>query len=393
MAHQTILNTLLMAGVAFTTACTPLQTTRMHDGPDAVVTGTVDPASAVDERTPGGMPDTHDPGGIEATDIPRWSENPPLSPGDRLQIHIVDGEGFNGRYELGMDGTLQLPHLPALAVAGGDARHAEAQIRTALVAADLFKPHRVRVSVRVHEWSHVQVHVSGAVFDPGMVTINVRNPEERALKDNLASGDFPSERMLAAALRAAGGIRPDAAVDQIRLIRNGRLRQLDYSGLLQGRRTLQVPLMSGDTIVVPGSGSYDAALVAPSAITPPGIRVFLSNLTVPAAGNALSAISKQSSSLPYGSRLLTATFSANCVGGVNSTNAARHVLLVRTNPLSGQQETIEQPISALLQAPYRHDLNPLLMPNDSIACYDSGVTSLRDIARTLADILLPFTLL
>ena len=393
MVHQTILYALIMAGVAFTAACTPLQTTRMHDGPETVVIGTGYPVSAVDERTPGGMPDTHDPGGIDATGIPRWSENPPLSPGDRLQIHIVDGDGFSGRYELGMDGTLQLPHLPALAVAGRDTRHAEAQISTALVAAELFNPRRVRVSVRVHEWSHVQVHVSGAVFDPGRVTINVRSPEERALKGNLASGDFPSERMLAAALRAAGGARPDAAIDRIRLIRNGRVRLVDYSGLLQGHRTLSVPLMSGDTIVVPGSGRYDAALVAPSVITPPGIRVFLSNLTVPAAGNALSAVSKQSSSLPYGSRLLTATFSANCVGGTNSTNAARQVVLVRSNPLSGQQETIEQPINALLQAPHRDDLNPLLMPNDSIACYDSGVTSLRDIARTLADILLPFSLL
>lgn len=393
MAHLTILYTLVMAGVVLTAACTPLQTTRLHADPDAAVNVAAHPATAGDAHTPGETHGVHDPGGVEATETTRWSGNPPLSPGDRLQIHIIDGEGFSGRYELGMDGTLQLPHLPALSVAGRDTRHAEAEIGTALVAAELFKPHRTRVSVRVHEWSHVQVHVSGAVFDPGMVTINVRSPEERALKGNLASGDFPSERMLAAALRAAGGVRPDAAVDRIRLVRDGTVRQVDYSGLVEGRRTPSVPLMSGDTIIVPGSGRYDTALVTPSAITPPGIRVFLSNLTVPAAGNALSAISKQSSSLPYGSRLLTATFSANCVGGANSTNAARHVVLVRTNPLGGQQETIEQPINALLQAPHRHDLNPLLMPNDSIACYDSGVTSLRDIARTLADILLPFTLL
>jgi hypothetical protein len=162
---------------------------------------------------------------------------------------------------------------------------------------------------------------------------------------------------------------------------------------MQGRRVPAIPLMSGDTIVVPSSGRFDPGLVALSAITPPGIRVFLSNLTVPATGNAISAVSKEASSLPYGSRLLTAAFAANCVGGVNITSAARHAVLVRTDPLSGREEALERPIHELLQAPHHDDVNPLVMPNDAISCYDSGVTNLRDIARTLFDILLPLSLL
>ncbi|MFT5176815.1 MAG: polysaccharide export outer membrane protein, partial [Gammaproteobacteria bacterium] len=245
----------------------------------------------------------------------------------------------------------------------------------------------------VHEWSHVQVHVSGAVFAPGMVSVNGRSPEERALKANLTAGDFPSGRMLAAALREAGGIRPDAAIERIELIRNGKSVRVSYAGLMQGQAIAAVPLMSGDRVVVPSSGRIDPDLVALSAITPPGVRVFLSNLTVSADGNAAPAVSKDASSLPYGSRLLSATFSANCVGGVNATSAARYAVLVRTDPISGRQETLERPIHALLQAPHHNDLNPLLMPNDAIACYDSGVTNLRDIARTVFDLLLPLTLL
>ena len=133
--------------------------------------------------------------------------------------------------------------------------------------------------------------------------------------------------------------------------------------------------------------------MAPSAITPPGIRVFLSNLVTPAPGNAASAIEKHATSLPYGSRLLTAAISANCVGGTNTTNGSRHAVLVRTDPMSGREETIERPVHELLRAPERNDVNPFVMPNDSVVCYDSGVTNLRDIARTLGDILLPFTLL
>lgn len=330
---------------------------------------------------------------IDPPSLPRWAENPPLSPGDRLQVEVQDGEGFSGRYEVGIDGALQLPYLPALPVAGSDTRAAEVQISAALVTAEFFKPDRLRVSVRVHEWSHAQVHVSGAVFDPGMVSINARNPEERALKRDLASGDFPSQRMLTAALRAAGGVRPDAAVDAIQVIRSGRTLVVDYSGLIQGHAVAAVPLMSGDRVVVSSSGKFDAALVAPSAITPPGIRIFMSNLTTPATGNAASAIGKVASSLPYGSRLLTAAVSANCVGGTQSTSAGRLVVLVRSAADRDAERVIERPIDDLLREPQRDDLNPFVMPNDSVACYDSGVTNLRDIARALGEILLPLSLL
>jgi len=151
--------------------------------------------------------------------------------------------------------------------------------------------------------------------------------------------------------------------------------------------------MSGDRIRVPGSGRFDRNLLAPSAITPPGIRVFLSNLSVPATGNAASAIGKNATSLPYGSRLLTAGVSANCVGGTQTTNAGRYLVLVRTDPLRGQEEVIERTLRDLLETPHRDEVNPFLMPNDSVACYDSGVTNLRDIARTLGDLLLPLSLL
>lgn len=328
-----------------------------------------------------------------ATSTSPWAEAPPLSPGDRLQVEIEDGEGFSGRYEIDIDGTLRLPHLAPIAVAGHATDEAEAMVAQALVDAELFRPHRVRVSVRVHEWAHVQVFVSGAVFAPGMVSVNVRSAEERALKTNLASGDFPSERLLPAALRAAGGVRPDASVDNILLTRDGVTTRVDYSRLLTGGSVPPVPLMSGDRITIPNSGQLDDRLVLPSAITPPGIRVFLSNLTVPAQGNSPSAIGKDATSLPYGTRLLTAAVSANCVGGTHMTSAGRHVVLVRSEPLLGHEEALDQPINALLKSPQDSRINPHLMPNDSVACYDSGVTNLRDIAATIAALLLPFGML
>ncbi len=328
-----------------------------------------------------------------STELPRWSElRPALSPGDRLHIRVHNGDDFSGIYEVDIDGAVNIPYLPSQHVAGHDVSYAETLIATALVESGQFRPSRVWVSVRVQQWASIQVNVGGAVFNSGIVTINVRDAEERTQKSTQYSGDFPPERLLPAALRSAGGVRPDAAIDTITLIRNGVSRIVDLSGVTDGRPIPAIPLMTGDTIVVPTSGKMDRKLLVPSIITAPGIRVFLSNLTVPSRSNATSAIGKESTSLPYGSRLITAMTAANCFGGTVSTNAARYGVLVRKNPLNGKQEVETRSIKELLMNPDNDDINVFLMPNDSVGCYDSGVTNIREIANTIFDIIVPFSL-
>lgn len=374
-------------------SCTPLgqskSSSRMMDGDKAAMYGV---ESSLRQAPYVAFPANESIPVLKASQLPRWIETPPLSPGDRLLINVLDGEEFNGRYEIDIGGALMLPHLPKLMVAGSSVEDVEQLIARALVSAEWFKPLLVRVSVRVHEWTHVQVYVRGAVFSSGLVTVNSRNSEDRALKDNLMSGDFPTERLLNSALRAAGGVRPDANLAAIELVRNGQSLRIDYRGLMNGRVVPSIPLMSGDQIVVPESGVFNPQLVAPSMITPPGVRVFLSNLTVPAMNNASSAIGKHATSLPYGSRLLTAALSANCVGGAQLTNASRYTVLVRNNPVTGSEELVERSLKDLLSEPQHNTINPYLMPNDGIACYDSGVTNLREIARTITDLILPFSL-
>ena len=43
--------------------------------------------------------------------------------------------------------------------------------------------------------------------------------------------------------------------------------------------------------------------------------------------------------------------------------------------------------------PNKARINPYLMPNDAVACYDSDITNYRDIAKTLTDLIIPFKLL
>ncbi len=320
-----------------------------------------------------------------------WPSNKPaLSPGDRLQLRVENGEEFSGTYEVDVDGSINLPFLPPIQVAGRSLLHARQMVSDALVHAGYFRRDLLAVSLLVQEWSTVQVNVGGAVFAPGMVSINVRRAEDRALRSALVSGDFPSERFVSAALRSAGGVRPDADLSRILLIRQGQTMQIDLSGIPAGLGGDRQALISGDQLIVPSTGRFDEGLARPSAVTPPGIRVFMSNLTVPATDNSKSAINNFSSGLPYGTRFLSGLISANCVGGTSAVNSRRFGVLVTRNPLTGETEVIQRQIHQLLNEPEKEALNPHLMPNDGIACYDSGVTNLRDIGRTIADIISPF---
>jgi protein involved in polysaccharide export with SLBB domain len=318
---------------------------------------------------------------------------PPLSPGDRVNVSVLDGEEFSGIFEIDLDGTLQLPYNAPLRLAGLTSRTAARVIARALVEGGFIRAHAVRVSVHVQQWAPVHVSVSGAVFEPGRHRINDRAAEQRIHKSTQLAGDYAPERDLAAALRAAGGIRPDAAVNRVEITRNGQTVRVDLSAILVGGQLEDIPLAAGDQIHVPKTGEFRETLVRPSAITPPGIRVFLSNLTVPATSNASSGVSSDATRLPYGTRLLNAAFSANCVGGAGSTNSRRYVLLVSNNPITGAPEVVDRSVAQLVARPWEPTINPVLMPGDGVACYDSDVTNVREVARTVTDILLPLGIL
>jgi hypothetical protein len=119
------------------------------------------------------------------------------------------------------------------------------------------------------------------------------------------------------------------------------------------------------------------------------MRVFMSNLTQPAASNNAANVESYATNLPYGTRLLQAAASANCMGGADSTNARRSIVLISLNPLTNQTEVIERSVEELIKNANREDQNPFLLPNDAVACYDSGVTNLREVARTLGEVLGP----
>ncbi|MCL1057906.1 polysaccharide biosynthesis/export family protein [Shewanella gelidimarina] len=320
-------------------------------------------------------------------------QNIRLSVGDRLNVNVLNGLEFSGKVEVNNDGYIYLPYLQPVHAKGLDVQQLSTSIAQHLVEQDFMLKDSVRISITPLKWAPVQVTVSGGVFEPGQHKINKKTDTVIIDDSGSHSGDQAVERSIAAALRASGGVRPDANISEIIVIRDQHSFKLDLSGVIHGYPVPSMTLMSGDHIHVPQHDYFDDALARPSQITAPGIRVFLSNLTQPASSNSQSAVDTDATRFPYGTRLLSGAIAANCVGGAQSTNASRHLLLITKNPLTSEMDVIERSMDSLIRHSWETGMNPILMPGDGIACYDSRVTNMREIARTITEILVPATLL
>jgi len=315
----------------------------------------------------------------------------PLGPGDRLNLTVAgDPDFLTGTYVVSEDGTLTVEPGLSLVAGGRSVAELERAIRRELVARWLVRalPGNVRLSLGVA--AAQPVVVEGAVFDPGQITVGERGPEGSSLvTDHPTRGDVNSQRRLSVALRAAGGVRPDAVIDSIYLERGGRTARIDLSPLLGGvsGAAFDPPLTAGDRIIVPSDGCFHAELVRPTQVTAPGVRVYMSNLARPGNG-APGGVSRDTTGLPYGARLLDGLVGANCVGG-SVLNARRSAVLMSRNPINGRAVVISRSVEALVRRADRDDINPYLMPGDSIACYDSAAMAFSDVVNLLGSVAAP----
>ena len=309
-----------------------------------------------------------------------------LSRGDLLVVAIGDDKVLSGPAEIGQDGKLHLPHLNAVQAHGRTLDAVEADIRAHLVR-DGFYRVAPRVSIRQSDKAAAKVHVAGAVFEPGSVIVgDVRGDAVDRARQN-AIGASGEGRTLARALASAGGVRPDADLANITVIRAGQRITVDARPAVEGRPFDDMILIADDQIEVPSRECFQEALMAPLPLTAPGVKVFLSNLTEPADSNALSAIGKDGRELRYGTRFIQAVVGMNCVGGTAATNADRYAVLFSRNPLTKESIVIERRLEDLLRRADRDELDPFILPGDAIACYDSTVTNIVEVARSIATVL------
>jgi len=312
-----------------------------------------------------------------------------LSIGDILKIEIEDGEEFSGLVEINVDGTIDLPYLTPLSAAGKSLEALENFIAHRLVKDGYFRRGFAIVSAGLVQTGARRISVSGAVFQAGVFSINERKADDISANEQEAYGEGAYGTTVATALKRAAGIRPDADIANVVLIRNGNRRVLDMSGAFSGKAIENPPVLSGDQIIVPSRGCFQETLARASAVTTPGVRLYMSNLTQPATSNAQSAIGRDSINFPYGARLLQAIVSANCVGGIHVTNANRYVVYMTKDWDSGRTIVVERPVEALVRRADRDNFNPFLQEGDALACYDSAVTNARDVIRMIGEVASP----
>lgn len=319
----------------------------------------------------------------------------PLSPGDRLEVSIPNEKYFARVYEINQAGEIEVPFLGRLPITGLEPTQAEAKLTDALIQAEYFPPGKLNLSMQVLRWAPIPVGVSGEVFQPGQTVINLVAEDDKQLSitnnTQQISGDFPPNRFLTRAIRSAGGILPTADISQIRIVRGNREKVVDLTGIFTGGPIEDIPLVAGDQVIVPAANRYQSELMRPSPITLSGIKVFVSNLTTPASSNASAAINNRNEGItfPYGARFSQAVVGTNCAGGTKGTNANRTAVLVRSDRISGKSIFLERKVEDLLRASAGEQDNPALMPRDAVACYDSNITSTRDVFRSVTDLLGP----
>lgn len=305
-----------------------------------------------------------------------------LTRNDLVDLRVGDDETFNGDYVVSRDGTLKLPFLAPVRAQGRSTAQIEADIVAQLLA-EGFYTDAPRVSVRAADFASVTVGVSGAVFEPRAVEIGGVSGDRLDSRRQGALGASTEARNLSAALRAAGGVRPDADISAVEVRRGGQVYRLDMRGVFEGRNAVDIMLLTDDEVRVPSRQCFQDDLMRPSPISPPGVSLFLSNLTQPAANNAASAIGQTVREVPYGTRYMQAVVDANCVGGPRSTSADRSAVLFSRNPVTSVSAVIERDIEDLLRRADRDDYDPYLLPGDSLACYDSTITNIAEIARVI----------
>lgn len=322
-----------------------------------------------------------------------------LGSGDRLQLTISgDKDVLSGTYVVAANGRLTINSTLDFLAAGRSRETLGRDIRARLLADGQILNVVNNVQLVQVETAGAAVSVEGAVFEPGLVTVGDRASAARnAAIEHPALGDYNTGRSLASALRAAGGLRPDADLGAVYVLRGGSYTVIDLRSALggdlgTGGLPLDPQLARGDRIIVPSAGCFQPTLVRPSPVTAPGIRVYMSNLSRPAASNASSAINKDATSLPYGTRFLQGLIAANCIGG-SAMNAGRTAVLISRNPLNGRTVVISRHVEALVRAADRDTVDPYLMPGDAIACYDSSAMTVVDAVAVVGNLLGPAVLL
>ncbi|MEP0911430.1 SLBB domain-containing protein [Leptolyngbya sp. GB1-A1] len=200
---------------------------------------------------------------VRATTLPSLPTSPPqpttnllsaeavdqtyrLGPGDAIQVNFFNVPEYSGTQRVLVDGTVNLPAVGNVSVAGLTLAEAEQTI-AAVYGREL---RNIRVTVGLAQSRPLRVGVAGEVRQPGYYV--------------MASNDaqLPS---VAQAIQTAGGVTQLANLRQVQVRRIGRAGTPEiisvnlWALLEQGDLSQNLTLLDGDTIVIAPTDSMNAA--------------------------------------------------------------------------------------------------------------------------------------
>lgn len=280
-----------------------------------------------------------------------------LGPGDRVFIDIFGLPDYSRDYQVLVDGSLNLPRVGQIFVAGMTLKEAE-EVIFSLYSRSYVQP---VTSVILTQSRPLKVAVAGEVNRPGVYTVS------------LADGKFPT---VTEAIQNAGGVKPDADLRQIRVRRpqpDGTIRdiQVNLWKLIQsGDLDQDITLRDGDRIVIATATEFsptEAAQLASANFSPATIPIHVVG-EVGAPG-----ILDIPTNTPLNQAILAA-------GGLNEGQASRKVELIRLNP---NGTVTQKQIEVDLSQGINEATNPILKPNDVIVVDRSGMAKARSTAGNI----------
>ncbi len=282
-----------------------------------------------------------------------------LGAGDQVQIDIFDApeySGENGRYQVLVDGTLNLPLVGSVSVQGLSL----AQVGN-LLSEQYFRFYkRPFTTVTLLAPRPLTINLAGEVTNPGSYPITLTQQGQ-------GSSQFPT---LIAALQLAGGTTQSADVRQIqvRRLQRGRADQIitvDLWRFLQnGDRQQDLTLRDGDTIMIPTATTISLAeaiqladsnfaakpqpinIAVVGEVFRPGSYTVNSNTRTGAAG--VPGTTDQFNSPQDSDSFPTVTKAIQLAGGIKPLADIRRIQIRRTTR-SGMVQTVDVDLLKLIQ--------------------------------------------
>jgi protein involved in polysaccharide export with SLBB domain len=174
----------------------------------------------------------HGSQGAQHVNLPAPSERSEIGPGDTFTLEIMGEKDLPKDYMVAADGTVDIPYVHTVAVAGLEPSEVARMVRQRLIEEKILNDPTVVVQVR--EYRSRRVNVLGQIAKPG-------------------SFPFTPTMTLIQAISMAGGLTTLADSDRVTLTRKaekGAYTAVVSVGIIMEGRSPDIPLQSGDQIFV-----------------------------------------------------------------------------------------------------------------------------------------------